>query len=244
MEITSAYLVMSAVLTIRPDRTQFFRYEAFTLSCAVPGHFTGWRVKRNTSTGSFVPCQNNWGRPNGSLCMNRKVFSSDSGQYWCESERECSNVLNITVDTGVVILESPALSVTVGDKVILRCSYREIWAQSSSSDFNATFYQNGTFIGTLPQGQMIIEKVSKSSEGFYKCQHPTKGESPQSWLSVKGDEAKAPPVPTPPLMSLPSLVCTILLFILYTGILMLCVHTYRKWARARADAKRTAPDHL
>lgn len=89
----------AAVLTIQPDRTQFFRYESFNLTCGAPGNFTSWRVKRNTSTGSFVPCQNNWGRPNGSSCINPKVFSLDSGLYWCESELECSNVLNISVDS-------------------------------------------------------------------------------------------------------------------------------------------------
>nr|XP_004576180.1 uncharacterized protein LOC101474494 isoform X2 [Maylandia zebra] len=231
---------MISVLTIQPDRTQFFRYESFNLTCGAPGNFTSWRVKRNTSTGSFVPCQNNWGRPNGSSCINPKVFSLDSGLYWCESELECSNVLNISVDTGVVILESPALPVTEGDKVILRCSYKEIWVQHSSSDFNATFYRNGIFIGRLPEGQMILETVSKSHEGFYKCQHPTKGASPQTWLGIR-ERTKTPPVFT---ASLPNLVATILLFMLYTGILILCVYIYRKLAQARADAKRRAPDNL
>uniref|UniRef100_A0A096M630 Immunoglobulin superfamily member 10-like n=1 Tax=Poecilia formosa TaxID=48698 RepID=A0A096M630_POEFO len=113
----------SATLSIQPDRSQFFRYEAFTLSCAVSGNFSGWRVMRNASE-AFTPCED-WGRPNGSSCINHSVYKSDTGLYWCQSEQgECSNVLNITINTGVVILESPALPVTVGDDVTLRCSFK------------------------------------------------------------------------------------------------------------------------
>ncbi|KAL6491010.1 hypothetical protein MHYP_G00013550 [Metynnis hypsauchen] len=33
---------------------------------------------------------------------------------------------------------------------------------------------------------MTIRTVSKSDEGLYHCKHPEKGESPQSWISVRG----------------------------------------------------------
>ncbi|XP_040887669.1 Fc receptor-like protein 5 isoform X1 [Toxotes jaculatrix] len=186
MELPSLCLFMTATLSARPDRSQFFRYETLSLSCAVPGNFSGWTLRRNTSSGSLHSCEVNWGRRNGSSCINRSVYSTDSGLYWCESEHgECSNVLSITVNSGVVILESPALPVTEGDKVTLRCSYKERYGEKSTSDFNATFYKNGVFIGIQPEGQLVLPAVSMSDEGFYKCQHPLKGESPQSLLSVR-----------------------------------------------------------
>ncbi|XP_023254723.1 low affinity immunoglobulin gamma Fc region receptor II-like, partial [Seriola lalandi dorsalis] len=186
MDIPSLCLFMSATLSIKPDRPQFFRYESFTMSCAVPGSSSSWTLRRNTSSGSFLSCEVGWGRRNGSSYINRSVYKTDTGVYWCESEEgECSNVLNITVNSGTVILESPALPVTEGDKVTLRCSVKERYAEKSESDFNATFYKNDVFIGIHSDGTMILPAASKSDEGFYKCRHPMKGESPQSLLAVR-----------------------------------------------------------
>ncbi|XP_018541224.1 Fc receptor-like protein 4 [Lates calcarifer] len=251
MEIPSFCLFMSATLSVYPDRPQFFRYETFSLSCSVPGGFDGWAVKRNTSSGSVVPCEVGWGRSNGSSCTIKGVYSSDSGLYWCQSERgECSNVLNITVNTGDVIMESPAHPVTEGQPVTLHCFHKERYGAISTSGFNATFYKDGVFIGIHTEGKLIIPSVSKSDEGLYKCGHPTQGESPQSFLAVT-DRAQptsvppTPPPPHPPIMTVPRLVCFILLFVFYTAIMILCVCIYRKWAQVRADAKRRrSPNHL
>ncbi|XP_012712547.1 low affinity immunoglobulin gamma Fc region receptor II [Fundulus heteroclitus] len=236
MAFASICLAVAATLSIQPDRRQFFRYEAFNLSCAVSGNFSGWTVMRNASE-EFSPCEN-WGRPNRSSCINRSVYKSDNGRYWCQSEQgECSNTLDIRIHTGVVILESPALPVMEGDNVMLRCSYKERYDPNASSDFPAVFYQNDTFFGKRSEGKMILQKVSMSSKGFYKCQHPTKGESLPSWLEVK--EKPKPISNNPlPLMTTSSLVCTIVLFIIYTIIFILCAMIYRRWARARAEAKR------
>uniref|UniRef100_A0A8C2EN82 Ig-like domain-containing protein n=1 Tax=Cyprinus carpio TaxID=7962 RepID=A0A8C2EN82_CYPCA len=35
--------------------------------------------------------------------------------------------------------------------------------------------------------EMIISTVSKSHEGFYYCKHSERGESPKSWISVRGE---------------------------------------------------------
>ncbi|XP_053199708.1 Fc receptor-like protein 5 [Scomber japonicus] len=241
MEISSLCLLISAALSIHPDRAQFFRYEYISLNCTMPGNSDSWTVKRNTSSELSVQCGVDFGRQNGSVCTIRRAYTEDSGQYWCESpQRECSNVIDVTVNIGVVILESPALPVTKGDKVTLRCSYREKYAKSSSSNFSAKFYKDGNFIGTQTIGQMTLESVSKSDEGLYKCEHPTEGQSPQSLLAVRD----IPPTPRTHVMTMPRLVCTILLIVLYNAILIMSIIIYRKWARGRAKAKKRASHHL
>lgn len=97
--------VAAAALSVQPDRSSFFYYESLTLSCAVPGNFSGWTVKRNTSTKSSVPCEV-WGQPKESSCTIKGVYPSDSGVYWCESESgECSNIINITVSSKFAIAD-------------------------------------------------------------------------------------------------------------------------------------------
>ncbi|XP_034413612.1 BRD4-interacting chromatin-remodeling complex-associated protein [Cyclopterus lumpus] len=208
--------------------------------------------------------------------------------------------VNITVTAGVVVLGSPALPVMEGDQVTLQCFYKERVQTSPTSHFSAVFYRNDEVIGTGPEGKMLLPAVSRSEEGFFRCEHPTRGRSPQSWLSVRPRPDLPPPPPLmarpdlppppplmarpdlppppplmahpdlppppplmarpdlppppplmahpdlpppPPLMALPRLLCTILLFALYTFILVVCMYQYRKMARARAEAKKRA-DHL
>ncbi|XP_074479336.1 Fc receptor-like protein 5 [Sebastes fasciatus] len=234
MEIISLCLMLST-LNIRPDRSQFFWYDSITLTCAAAGNTGGWIFKRNTSSHTRELCSG-WGVSNETSCTIVDTYSSDTGVYWCESERGgCSNTVNITVTGGVLILESPALPVTEGDKVTLLCSCKEDKNRQATSNFSAKFYKDGVFIGTQPAGSMNLLTVSKSDEGFYKCEHPTKGESPQSWLAVRAERAEPPP-----LMMVPRLVCSVLLIVLYTVLLVVCVDVHRSWYKARAEAKERA----
>ena len=88
----------AATLSIHPDKSQFFRYEHISLSCAVPVNSTGWTLRRNTSYKTSQPCKGGFGDPRDSVCTIRNVHPFDSGVYWCESEQgECSKPVNITV---------------------------------------------------------------------------------------------------------------------------------------------------
>ncbi|XP_053199668.1 low affinity immunoglobulin gamma Fc region receptor II-like [Scomber japonicus] len=69
-----------------------------------------------------------------------------------------------------------------GDDVTLHC---KTW----TSNLPAGFYKDGSLIRTEPAGHMTIHHVSKSDEGLYKCNISSHGESPSSWISVKGNSA-------------------------------------------------------
>ncbi|XP_023202851.1 uncharacterized protein LOC111611212 isoform X2 [Xiphophorus maculatus] len=107
----------------------------------------------------------------------------------------------------------------------------EYWCESQrgecSNKVNITITDN-VFIGRKIPGELTL----KAEEGFYKCQHPSKGESQQSWLAVKAKNQPTDFPPTsPPVIFWPRLICGTVLFIFYSFILILCIHTYRKWAR-------------
>ncbi|XP_051799765.1 Fc receptor-like protein 4 [Acanthochromis polyacanthus] len=242
MELTSICLMLST-LSITPDRSQFFQYEQISLNCAA--NSSGWTVKRNTDIRSAQACKHGWGIPGESSCTIENALPSDKGMYWCESEQGCrSNTINITVTNDDVILESPSHPVTEGDEVTLHCSYKEEDHHKSTSNFSAAFYKGHVYIGTENTGTKTL-RVSKSDEGFYKCIHPSKEESLQSWLTVKArDQTAVVPTspPTPPLMSSTRLILCVLLFILYNIIFIVCLCIYRKVTRASADAKRRTSD--
>ncbi|KAK5848113.1 hypothetical protein PBY51_005758 [Eleginops maclovinus] len=188
--------MISATLVIRPDRSQFFKYET----------------------------------------VNLISFPSDTGVYWCQSlQGACSNTINISVNDGGVILGSPTFPVTVGDEVVLHCSYKAKNGVKATSDFSAAFYKNNTFIGNQPGGKLTLQNVSKSDEGFYRCEHPKGGKSLPSRLAVK-DRPTDVSTPPPPPVPLARLLCSILLFITFTVIFIVCIYIFQRWARARAHA--------
>ena len=210
----------AATLNVYPNRSQFFWYESVTLSCETGENSGNWTLKSNASQ-KPESCSLDWGisqDSNESSCTIENAYPSDSGLYWCESEKgECSNNLNITITGNIkrqenfcqlfplryvpvihlkchnlvwfadsdVILESPVFPVTEGDKITLGCYYKEQESSKVTSNFPANFYKDGTFIGSHPAGKLTLSAVSTSNNGFYKCQHPEKGESPQSWMTVR-----------------------------------------------------------
>ncbi|KAL6490998.1 hypothetical protein MHYP_G00013430 [Metynnis hypsauchen] len=170
-------------LMVSPSRAQHFITDSLSLSCEGQSDSTGWRVRRYTHSEKVSDCSSGWGSVTGSTCNISSLSTSHTGVYWCESgSGESSNPVNITVTNGAVILDSPVHPVTEGDPLTLRCLYRD----PKPSNLTAEFYKNGSLLQTQTTGEMTFRTVSKSDEGLYHCKHPEKGESPQSWISVKG----------------------------------------------------------
>ncbi|XP_037544542.1 uncharacterized protein si:ch211-163c2.2 [Nematolebias whitei] len=165
----------AASLSVNPDRVQHFSSLSVSLSCE--GNSTEWRVKRFTDTG-LSDCSI-WRTRTGSSCTTKLYWS---GVFWCESgSGEFSNAVNITVQNhdGGIILESPIHPVTEGDPATLSCRLKK---QELFSD--VIFYHNNKLLLNDGRGELKMSAVSKSDEGFYRCEHSGK-KSPQSWMSVK-----------------------------------------------------------
>ncbi|XP_011485500.1 uncharacterized protein LOC105356317 [Oryzias latipes] len=227
MAITSLCITL-AVLSIRPNRSQFFQYDSFAVSCTADS--SGWTVKRNTSVHVDQECHRSGGVPGESLCVIEMAYPSDTGVYWCENERgRSSNAVSISVTYAGVILESPPHPLTDGDNVTLSCFYKTETRRTATSDFTANFYKNGVLLGSGAAGRMILTAVSRSDEGLYRCEHPDGEESEESWLTVR-DRAQCGAA-APPLMSRTKLLISSLLFIFYNVFLILFFLKYRLWTR-------------
>ncbi|CAI5669088.1 unnamed protein product [Oreochromis niloticus] len=207
--VWSADVHSAASLTVSPDRVQHFTSDSVSLTCE--GNFTEWRVRKFPEDGRLSDCR----RMTGSTC-NIITSKSDTGVYWCESgSGEFSSAVNITVQNyyydDVPILVSPVHPVTEGASVSLSCSLR---TQKILS--NVFFYHNDKLIQNDPRGELKISAVSKSDEGFYKCQYSGR-ESAQSWMSVKVTGPSSSPV-----WLMVGLVCGVSLIIILLLLLYRC----------------------
>uniref|UniRef100_A0AAX7SNJ5 Ig-like domain-containing protein n=1 Tax=Astatotilapia calliptera TaxID=8154 RepID=A0AAX7SNJ5_ASTCA len=161
-----------ARLTVSPSSSQFFEGVFVSLSCEEDDSSAGWTLRRNTSKRQ----RTQWGEGAGSSCNISITKQHDSGVYWCESrEGPISNMVNLTVTGGSVILQSPVLPVMEGDDVTLLCE-----TKTTPSNLPAAFYKDGSLIRKQPTGHMTIQHVSRSDEGLYKCDISGHGESPSS----------------------------------------------------------------
>ncbi|XP_076019139.1 low affinity immunoglobulin gamma Fc region receptor III-A-like isoform X2 [Genypterus blacodes] len=166
---------------IIPNRLQFFLYDNFTIVCDIDG-LTEWRATRKVKENAASDTSGCW--VSAGSCTVYTAFKRDSGEYWCETEHgERSNALNVSVTVGDVILEIPPLPVMEGDNVTLRCRKKK------PSEHIAEFYKDGIHKEIGYKGEMTIESVSKSDEGPYKCNISGVGESPESWLTVRKNNA-------------------------------------------------------
>ncbi|XP_030580206.1 low affinity immunoglobulin gamma Fc region receptor III-like [Archocentrus centrarchus] len=223
-----------AHLTVSPSSSQFFKGDVVSLSCEEDDSSAGWTLRRNTSKQQRTQCGDVWGRWSGSSCNITAIVTWDSGVYWCESrEGAISNMVNLTVSGGSVILQSPVLPVMEGDDVTLLCQ-----TKTTPSNLPAAFYKDGSLIREQPTGHMTIQHVSRSDEGLYKCDISGHGESPSSWITVtvKPVTTILPPHKAlPPASALPHLVLRVVLhlvvFCLYFISTLLMVSLYRSRAK-------------
>ncbi|XP_036434613.1 low affinity immunoglobulin gamma Fc region receptor II-like [Colossoma macropomum] len=210
-----------ASLIISPSRTQHFSAGSLSLSCEGQSNSTGWRVRRYTHSGEVSDCSS----VTGSTCNISSLYTSLTGVYWCQSESGGgSDPLNITVHNGDMILDSPVHPVTEGDSLTLHCLCRS----TKPSNLIADFYKDGSLLQTQTTGEMIIRTVSKPDEGLYHCKHPEKGESPKSWLSVRGLSSSGAPV---------SVLCLLSSLMAASPYLLVSIVLGVKCYRARADAE-------
>ncbi|XP_074480676.1 low affinity immunoglobulin gamma Fc region receptor II-like [Sebastes fasciatus] len=169
----------AAFLRVTPNRQQYFEHDSVSFDCEGSDGSTHLRVIRNNQK-SDVECDTK--TPTGS-CTIKRVYQSEDGEFWCETEGgERSNSVNISVTAGNVILEIPALPVTEGDDVTLSCRNKT----TPSSNLPAGFYKGGQPVQSSSSREMTIHNVSKSDEGVYDCRISGVGDSPGSWLAVRG----------------------------------------------------------
>ncbi|CAJ1048254.1 L-amino-acid oxidase%2C partial [Xyrichtys novacula] len=172
--------VDSVIFHVEPNKMQFFEYESMTFVCEDHGGSTGLTIVHQTK-GKLLSCQTTDKQTQMLTCSVKNIYHEDSGTYWCESrEAEKSNIINITVTAGSVILESPVLPVVEGESVTLRCRNK-----TTSSRLSADFYRNGVLIRVGSTGELTIPRVSESDKGLYKCRVSGGGESAESYLDVK-----------------------------------------------------------
>uniref|UniRef100_A0A3Q0R4B8 Ig-like domain-containing protein n=1 Tax=Amphilophus citrinellus TaxID=61819 RepID=A0A3Q0R4B8_AMPCI len=213
--VWSAGWFVSASLTVSPNRVQHLIYESVSLTCSV--NSSSWRVMRFDEHGylSQLPDCPNWRTMTRSTC-NIERHRHRAAVYWCETESgEFSNGVNITLHGTHAILVSPVHPVSEGDSVTLGC---KLWAGNLNS--TVAFYKNMKLIQKDDRQNLNISAVSKSDEGFYKCEY-SGHQSQESWMSVKGKSSRS----SLSLSLITGLVCGISL-ILLLPLLLVC--WYRK----------------
>ncbi|XP_063042867.1 basement membrane-specific heparan sulfate proteoglycan core protein-like [Engraulis encrasicolus] len=174
-----------ASVVVRPNRTQHFVYKSLSLSCETAGNSeppVGWRLRWFTEDrGEMTECPAGWRSVVGSTCTIVHPHTSDSGVYWCQSEAGLrSNPVNVTFHDTDVLLESPAHPVTEGDPLTLHCRYRK-----APSKATADIFKDGMHLQPTLTGELTILAASQAHEGRYRCRHAERGDSADSWVSVR-----------------------------------------------------------
>ncbi|KAG7496699.1 low affinity immunoglobulin gamma Fc region receptor III-like [Solea senegalensis] len=185
--------VSAVSLSVRPNLQQFLSGDAVYLSCDEGGRTVRTTVERQTAKRSAETGQC-W-KYIGRSCFISGLSPSDSGLYWCEtSDGQRSEQINITVQSDRPLkLEIPALPVTAGSEVTLRCRTKD------GSTPAAYFFRNNVHVRDKAAAeQLTLSKVQQSDEGFYSCSTDMLGSSPQSWLRVKGPSPTTAPPSVPP----------------------------------------------
>ncbi|CAI5657269.1 unnamed protein product [Oreochromis niloticus] len=199
---TAVVTLLFVFLSVSPNLQQFFSgSSSVSLSCVDDGQTVdGWAVRR-TRGGLTEDCgaAAGFGKVHGSSCVLdfMKVSSAD---YWCESSfGQKSDNISISSSEKGVILEIPALPVTTGSDVTLRCR------QINGDLVAAYFFFSGRLLGSGYK-EHTISNVQQSNKGVYWCATDLAGPSPQSFLKITDSPTTAirSSVASPHLETMPS----------------------------------------
>ncbi|XP_076737189.1 sialoadhesin isoform X1 [Maylandia zebra] len=174
--VWSADASSAASLTVGPV-VQNFGSDFVKLTCK--GNSSSWRVRKFPENGRPY-CSNFW-LSGESVCTIDTTYSDD-GVYWCESMlKEFSNAVNITLQDfySGPLMVVPVDPVNEGTFVSLSCNLRR-----KKIFPNVAFYHNDKLVQNDSREELNFLAVSKSDEGFYKCQYSGK-ESPSRYMTVK-----------------------------------------------------------
>ncbi|KAM9424293.1 Fc receptor-like protein 5 isoform 7-T7 [Pholidichthys leucotaenia] len=208
-----------------------------TLKCEVENPSAGWRIywyKAIPDLSKITGCYSYELLPDSSNGTAQDLYiihqQTHTAAFACRAAR--GDPLFYTLNSEpkfvwsgaeAIILESPVHPVAEGDPVTLSCKLRE-----EQTVLDVIFYKDDKVIQSDTIQELTILAVSKSDEGFYKCQHAGK-ESPQSWMAVKSVPKPENDLFLPMLIA--GLVCGFLLIILF---LLFC---YYKKSKGSSSAR-------
>uniref|UniRef100_A0A672Y762 Ig-like domain-containing protein n=1 Tax=Sphaeramia orbicularis TaxID=375764 RepID=A0A672Y762_9TELE len=137
-----------AVVTLDPNWSEIYTGEKITLRCEIHRGDTEWEYEWRKSDSALSETE--------SEIRITKAHSDHTGDYSFHASYQ------MEYD---IILESPVHPVTEGQPLILSC---RLWTDAILAD--VSFYKNGKVIQNGTSEQLSISAVSKSDEGFYKCE--------------------------------------------------------------------------
>lgn len=170
MEFTGVSLDQQSSAT---QSTSLYNVWCHSFSCSL--YSATWYIKLSNV------CQILW-----SLCKDISAIKKNTTSTHREVLHQLISDWNLIffdcVTDRDILLVSPVHPVTEGDSVSLSCKLRR-----KAFDSIVFFYRNDIqVIQNDSRRELNISAVSKSDEGFYKCEH-SQQVSAQSWMSVKGE---------------------------------------------------------
>ncbi|XP_051963412.1 high affinity immunoglobulin gamma Fc receptor I-like [Xyrauchen texanus] len=172
-----------ANITLSKGEIQVFTGEDLKITCSVPEDpSSSWRYK--------------WFRDGAEIGLDgfREIRIEHSGEYSCQAEKDTekrpfvlstlpSLPLNLHVDRGWVLLQTPATPAIIDDTVILTCRIR-----NNPMAREVCFYKEASEIQCHNSKQLILTRATLEDGGIYWCR--------ASW--IQGNELhSAQSVPTP-----------------------------------------------
>ncbi|XP_072314782.1 basement membrane-specific heparan sulfate proteoglycan core protein-like, partial [Eucyclogobius newberryi] len=217
-------------LWVSPDRAQHFTDDVITLSCGFNSTGADRTLYRSFYNNTITTQQcDNYKSKDKSKCEFR-LRDKTRAVFWCESgSGEMSNAVNISVHSDIILL-SPVRAVMEGQSVSLSCKLR------TGTFTSVQFYKNGNIIQNGTNPEFNISAVSRSDQGFYKCEGQRKlwtktVTSAESWMSIKS-AAKADLSPLPVMWVVGPVCAGLFLFILLL-LLWRCSKT-KEWDNPKA----------